>query len=89
MVLFSPLVWHHQYLFLRLPLLLLLVHSSTLIRTLGVATVFLIQRERYYEHYVQWLPWPTAIATLVILAAVYVLFVRLHFKQLSFRRASV
>ena len=76
MVLFSPLVWYHHFVFLLFPLVLLSSESSFAVRSIGVTSMTLIQAERYWEAMVRAIPWPCLVALLLMFATAYVCFIR-------------
>ena len=76
MTLFSPLVWYHHYVFLALPLAILLIGPDTRCRIAGFALIFMIQVERLFDDKVAFFSLPATLAGLVLLA--FGLWIYLH-----------
>lgn len=79
MVIFSPLLWYHHFVFLLLPLAMLLYHPSAVYATMGLAIIFLFQADRLFTGFFN----ATLLAQLLLLGAIW------HLWREARRRAAV
>ncbi len=70
MVIFSPLVWYHHFIFLVLPLVYLLIKGSRPVLLTALVLLVVIQSERVFENLVTRYPLPVNMAQIVLLGLV-------------------